>query len=233
MINVILVMSENSANIGSIARVMANFDLNTLILIAPKADHLSEEARSLAKHAQHILDNAEVHGYDYFRKIKKRFDYVIGTTSVLGTDYNLRRLPLTPEQAVQKIDFNKKIALVFGRDGSGLRNEELELCDFIVTIPASKKYPCLNISHSASIILYEVYKKRGASKVNEHIALASRREREIIMKKLNNILDKIDFATPEKKETQRLAWKNLFEKSVLTKREAFAVIGLLRKLERK
>ena len=60
MINVILVGSETSGNIGAIARAMANFDLKNLILVNPKVNHLSQESRNRAKHAQGILHNAKV-----------------------------------------------------------------------------------------------------------------------------------------------------------------------------
>ena len=230
---VVCVQSENSGNIGAIARCMANFDLSRLILVDPLVDHLNEEAVSRSKRAKNILENSVVKPKSYLERgessIFHDFDTVIGTTSVLGSDYNLPRIPLLPEDLSSHIQ--RKSAIIFGRDGTGLRNDELEQCDLIVAIPSSKKYPALNISHAAAILFYELYKTYGYDKLNSHILSASRKEREVILDKINLIIDKTDFSTPEKKETQRLAWKNFVNKSFLSKREAFAVLGLLRKLK--
>ena len=83
---------------------------------------------------------------------------------------------------------------------------------------------------SIGIILYELSKKIKI-KTNSHIKLATPIEKEQIMKNMNNLINKIKFATPSKKQTQKTIWKRIFSKSFLTKREAFAVIGLLKKLK--
>ena len=111
-----------------------------------------------------------------------------------------------------------------------MKNEEINLCDILVTIPASKKYPTLNISHSVSIILYELFKNSVNEKSNSHINFADKNEKDIILKYFNKVLDEMEFSTKEKKETQRIVWRRIVGKAMLTKREAFAVMGFLRKL---
>jgi TrmH family RNA methyltransferase len=238
MITVVLVESENPGNIGAIARAMKNFGLKKLILINPKTDPLCEEAMNRAKHAKELLRNALEKNYSYFQKsskytLFKDFELIVGTTSVLGSDYNIPRLPISPSKFRENFPQKKEIALVFGRDGSGLNNSEIQRCDLVLTIPSSKEYSALNISHAASIIFYELFKSNGKRKINDHIVYVSNKEKEIIMKKINNILEKLDFQTPEKKNTQKLVWKNLINKGFLTKREAFALLGFLKKLEEK
>ena len=231
MITIILLKPETSANIGFISRAMANFDLNKLILIDPKCNHLDEDALKISKHSKNILKKAVVKPYDYFNELKKHFDLIVGTTSVLGSDYNLPRTPLTPQEFVDKIDEKQNIVLIFGNEGTGLSNEEIKKCDFLISIPTSKKYSALNISHAAAILFYEIYKKTGKNKINSHIKKASAKEREIILSKLNNIINSLEFTTEEKRETQRKTWKNLIGKSMMSKREAFSAIGLLKKIE--
>ncbi|RLE44761.1 RNA methyltransferase, partial [Candidatus Woesearchaeota archaeon] len=155
-----------------------------------------------------------------------------GTTARTGSDYNLIRTPITPEKFSEKIkEIGKnKIALVFGREDSGLTNEELKLCDFIVIIPTSKKNRALNLSHSVAILLYEIFKKSKARKIGKNIKAISRKEKQVILEVINNILNKLDFATKEKKETQKKLWKRLIGKAMLTKRESFALIGFLKKI---
>lgn len=228
MLTVVLIEPEIQGNIGAIARVMANFGLNDLVIINPKCE-IGNEAIARAKHAKSLLKKAKIKDFSYLKK----FDYLIATTAVIGTDYNIPRSPLSPEQLAEKLKSRGKIAILFGREGTGLRNKEILKCDFVVTIPSYKKYRTLNISHAASIIFYELFKKSKKQKSTSHIVFASKIEKDIILKKINEILDKLPFATKDKKQTQKIVWKRIIGKSFLTKREAFAVLGFLRKLGKK
>ncbi|MFH1506711.1 MAG: TrmJ/YjtD family RNA methyltransferase [archaeon] len=229
MISVILIEPEVEGNIGAVARVMANFGFKDLILINPKVNHLSLEATSRASHAKDILKKAKVKD----KKFLKRFDYLVATTAKLGSDYNIPRCPLTPEQLADKLARIKnktKIGIVFGRESSGLTNEEIALCDFTVTIPSSQKYPTLNISHSVAVILFSIFIKGKEEKTGENIVPIALREKKQLLLLLDQALDKMSFTTQEKKETQRILWKKLIGKAFLTKREAFALMGFLKKI---
>lgn len=226
MISVVLLEPESPGNIGSVARIMANFNFTKLILVNPQCNHLDLEAVKFAKHGIPILKKAKVAQKTELSK----FHTVIATTSKLGTDYNIPRSPISPEQLSKKPIFKIKnnIALLFGRESKGLFNDELNLADFIVTIPTSRKYPALNLAQSVNIILYELFKSRPS--VSSHIQFASKAEKDQIGKMIKNILDILDFKTPSKKKTQQVIWRRIIGKSFLTKREAFAVMGFLRKL---
>jgi len=224
MTTIILVEPETPGNIGAVARVMANFGFNKLILVNPQCNHLDEEAKNRAKSGLKILEKAKI--TKNLKQTLKQFHTTIATTAMLGTDYNIPRSPLSPEQLAKKT-LPQKTAILFGRESQGLSNEEVNLVDFVVTIPTPKKYPTLNLSHSVTIILYELANKTST----EHIQLASKAEKDQIMKHINNIINKLTFTTPSKKQTQKTIWKRIFSKSFLTKREAFAVIGFLKKLK--
>ena len=229
MIYIILIEPENPGNIGAVARVMKNFDFKNLVLVNPRADILSTETKCRAKHAQDILKNAEITDWNFLTKM----DYLVATTAKLGTDYNIPRSPITPEELAEKINIKQKIGIVIGREGLGLTNEEINKCDFVVSIPGDKRYPTLNISHAVGIILYELYKKHGKNKSNAHIIVADKKSKDILFKRTCELLDRLSFATKEKKETQKLVWKRLYGKAMLTKREAFAVLGFISKVEKK
>lgn len=245
MLHIILIEPEQPGNIGAIARAMKNFELKNLVLINPKCNHLDTEARNRAKHAQDILKKAKIVKFVKQKNKKniktflKKYHTKIATTSQLGTDYNIPRSPITPEQLAEIIEKRKlkttkqKIALVFGREGIGLTNQEILECDFIVNIPATKKYPTLNIAQSAVILFYELFKQKGKKQIEEKYKLASVKDKQQIEKMLKQILDELSFDTNYKKQTQIKVWKRIFGKSFLTKREAFAVMGLLRKLLKK
>lgn len=263
MINIVLIQPEHPGNVGAVARVMANFGLDKLVLVEPLCDKDSSEAIKRAKHALPILKKAKVVKKEYL----DRFDYLIGTTAKLGTDYNIPRSPITPKQLAEKLSCNeevsgmnekkmsemnlkkisrininnssvintKKTALIFGREGIGLTNDEINACDFIVSIPSFRKYPTLNISHACAILFYELFQALGEkeTKTNAMITPASEKDKEVMMMRINQVLDKLEFTTPEKKETQKIVWRRLIGKSMMTKREAFAAIGLWRKISEK
>jgi len=215
---------QTPGNIGALARAMKNFEFANLVLLNPKCNHLDKESLDRATHAKEILKNARI--------IKNLDDYdtIIGTTAILGTDFNLQRNPITPEQ-LSKMTFKGKVGLIIGREGDGMHNEELLKCDIIVTIPTSKKYPTMNVSHAATIILYELFKRSKAEKVGDSIRHATKEDKERIYKLVNETLNKLDFASESKKNTQRLIWKKLIGKSNLTKRELMILYGFLRKIK--
>ena len=123
----------------------------------------------------------------------------------------------------------QNIAILFGREGKGLFNSEIKECDFVVTIPASKKYPVLNLSQSCVVFFYELFNAVAVEKTTSHVVEASAADKKQLFKMLNSVLSKMEFSTKEKKETQRIVWKRIIGKSFMTKREAFALMGFLRK----
>jgi tRNA/rRNA methyltransferase len=229
MISVVLVEPQTPGNIGSVARVMKNFGFANLVLVNPKCDYLADEARWMARHAAQILKKAVV--------VKKlgdlKFDTMVATTAALGRDYNVARLPLTLEQLGGKFnELNKtNSAIVFGRDYTGLRTSELLKCDFVVSISASVKYKSLNLSHAAAVVLYELSKKSRVKKIGSFVP-ASAREKDVIMQVIDRLLKKMPFNFNSKRETQKKIWRRVIGKAMLSRREAFAVIGFLKKAGR-
>lgn len=230
MISVVLVGPEKSGNIGATARVMKNFGLKDLILLEPRCEHLNREAIDRASHAADILKRARI-----INKAElSSFNLLVGTTAKYGTDYNIPRIPLTPaelSQKVRELSPKSKIGILFGRESQGLSNKELMMCDFSVTIPTSPSYPTMNLSHSVAVVLYELFKEQLTQNIKSRFTPISEKEREVIMGKIEKILVKMQFSAPSRRQTQRELWRRLLGKSMLTRREAFTLIGFLRKLE--
>ena len=93
---------------------------------------------------------------------------------------------------------------------------------------SSKEYKTMNISHAVAILLYELF---AYTHKETKFPPMTADEKRIIEKKIEKILNKMHFSTEDKRETQRRVWKRIIGKAMLTKREAFALIGFLRKLE--
>ncbi len=228
MISVVLVEPETAGNVGSVARAMKNFGLRSLFLVNPKCNHLDLDAVSRAKHAGEILKMAVVLKSFSHMKI---FDTLVATTAALGADSNVVRIPLSPEQLAEKLRGSGKrnVAVVFGREGTGLRNSELMKCDFVVSIPSSVKYRALNVSHAAAIVFYELSKKSKMRKVGSNYASATSVEVNVIMGLVESLLERMPFHFDSQRETQKKIWRRLIGKAMLSRREAFSVIGFFKK----
>jgi len=229
-LSVLLLGVEHPGNLGAIARAMKNFGLSDLVLISPKCDPADIVAKNRAKWANDILERARVTDID----VLGEFDLVVGTTGKNGDDFNLPRSPLTPEQLREKLaetDDDARVALLFGREGNGLINAELKLCDFVVTIPTSPEYPSLNLSHAVAVILYELTAKAHGDALLERFPLVRAPEKAQLLKMIDETLEALPFATLEKQVTQDVLWKRLAGKSLLTQREAKALMGFFRKVE--
>jgi len=224
MMHVILFEPETSGNVGAVARVMKNFGFDKLILINPKIE-IDDIAIARSKHAKDVLTSAKIED----EKILDKYDILIGTTAKTGTDYNIERSPMDPRELAAKVSQDSKAALLIGREGIGLTNDELSRCDFSVTIPADEGYPTLNISHALGIILYELYLQNNQTKSNEKIEMMGKKDKDVLMEYINASIENMDFSTDVKKELQKKIFKRFVGKAMLTKREAFALIGYFKK----
>jgi tRNA/rRNA methyltransferase len=218
--DIILIEPQISGNIGAIARSMKNFGFENLILINPCK--IDQEARNRAKHAQEILDNATV--LNSFDELD--YDLLVGTSAITGKDYNLARSPIMPHE----LELPKgKIGLVFGREDTGLRNEELLKLDFTVRIPTNPEYPTMNLSHASTILMYEFSKHRLGEDIRKKHLLAKSEEKKVLLSLIDDLISNTDFRSEHEALTQRKVWKKMIGKSMLTQREIYALLGFIKK----
>lgn len=222
---------ENPGNLGAVARACKNFGFRNLVLVNPKAKKDDEEAISRAKWAKDVLKKAKI----VKAKSLEGYDYLISTSAKLGTDYNIPRSPLSPEQLAKKLHQpgmrRKKIGLLFGRESMGLTNEEIARCDFLVSVPGAKGYPVFNLSHAVVIILYELFKTGSKETSSSHIPLLSGKERKVLNGYMEKAVNKLEFKPQEKQITQRKVWRQVLAKAFLTRREGFALMGFFKKIK--
>jgi tRNA/rRNA methyltransferase len=229
MIHIILLEPEHEGNVGAICRAIANFGFKDLVIVNPKCNLESDELYRRAKHSKSIVKNIKV-----VKRLPK-YDLLIGSTSKLSNDYNVARTPLSAEQLAEKltgIKTKKNIGLLFGKESIGLTNKEIAKCNFLVSINTDKSYPVLNLSHAVAILLYEIHRKQGKTKLLEEIEPATQTELKQMEKMTADIIDKANFNVPGKITKQKQIWKNIFNKSMMSKREAFGVMGLLSKIKK-
>ena len=162
---VVLVRPENDGNIGAVARVMANFGISDLRVVGGGIEW-SEETRNRAKHAQWVLDGAA--SFDAIGDASSDCSLVVGTSGKRESgDKTAFRHFLNPEDLPSRVkDTDSRVALVFGPEGKGLLNEELNICDLLVSVPTWEGYPILNLSHAVAILCYEWYKAPDSEPVD-------------------------------------------------------------------
>lgn len=152
-IRFVLIGTTHPGNIGAVARAMKNMRLSRLCLVRPKIFPCAE-ATARASGADDLLQHAEI--YDSLD------DALAGCRLVVGTSARLRSVEwpqLDPRECAGVLLEESRhgdVALLFGRESSGLSNEELDRCHYLVNIPANPEYSSLNLAQAAQILAYEL-----------------------------------------------------------------------------
>ena len=156
LINIVLVETSHPGNIGSAARAMKTMGLSKLSLVNPK-DFPSGDANALSGNARDVLDNVTI--YSSLQEAIKQSTFIYATSA---RNRSINWPTVNPEKAAEQIidqvTGDKEISIVFGREDRGLTNEELQLANFHLEIPANPEYPVLNIAMSVQIVAYELFK---------------------------------------------------------------------------
>ena len=239
---IVLVQPEHAGNIGAIARIMKNFDFNNLIIFNPieeKQRIFSHETHGYAMHGSDVLENSEiimVNQEDHlqcFKEYMKKFDLVFATTAK-GKHYrNIKRLAVFLDDVnLPTSESLLKVAILFGKESRGLTNEELDVADVLIRIPTADIYPTLNISHACGIILYEIFKKIHSVKLGRGInpvLLADKNDRRLLYELISEIISMLKIRT-HRKERVLLSFKNIFERSLISRKELSLIFGVLSKI---
>jgi tRNA (cytidine32/uridine32-2'-O)-methyltransferase len=152
-IRVVLVNTSHPGNIGAAARAMKTMGLKHLYLVSPKIfPHVN--ADEMASGALDVLGQAKV--------VATLDEALVDCTLVVGTSARDRTIPwphLLPREFAEKAcaeAVKTQVAVMFGRESSGLTNEELQRCHFHLSIPSNPEYSSLNIASAVQVIAYEL-----------------------------------------------------------------------------
>ncbi|MGQ9514597.1 MAG: RNA methyltransferase [Thermoproteota archaeon] len=221
---VVLVQPKYSGNIGSVSRAMKNFGFHDLVLVSPLAK-IDDVARKYAMKAQDLLDRANV--VSSIEDAIKEFDLAVGTTARSAKrSSNVLRGAYTPREVAQIANrTTARIALLFGREDIGLKNEELELCDIVLRIPSSHIYPTLNVASAAAIVMYELF---SASKPATRLKAANASDVDRICSEAEKLLEEIGYQAYRRNRAIR-ALRNILGRATPTAREASLLVGIFRK----
>lgn len=217
--SVTLVEPNYPVNVGHAARLVKNFGVKKLYLVNPKVD--ISMAAVYASHASDILDRAIV---TTFENVRKDNELLVATTAVkaLKTSNVIRR-PVGPDRLRVLLSSSRTSSLVFGRDTTGLTNEEIRMCDVTTTIDTAPAYRALNIGHAVAIVLYLAFKgERMRGRVQ------SRKAREVFAESLYELAAASNMP-PQKLRNIFEAGKRIATASNLTDMQLNVMTGIFRK----
>jgi TrmH family RNA methyltransferase len=229
--SLILVEPTKAQNLGSIARVMMNFGFSKLILINPRVSLASPEIEIVARRGIQIINHADIR-FSSLQEVRDEFNLLIGTTARIGSDYNLNRVALTPEEVFTSELVGNEIGIVFGREQYGLKNEEINICDLLVCIPSNEEYPVLNLSHALSIILYSIQnslksnQNQKLEKKTKH-RVANSNEKEQLKLYFNQLIEEVNYH-PEKQHVASKAFSNILSRGYVSGREVTTLMGVFK-----
>ncbi len=236
-IRIVLVGTQHPGNIGAAARAMKTMGLRRLLLVAPmRFPHADAEA--MAAGAEDVLTAAQRHD--------TLADAISDCRLVLGCTARSRRVALdelSPREAAQRLRsaaIETPVALVFGRERTGLSNEELQLCHAAVHIPANPEYSSLNIAAAVQVLSYELRLALLEASADDADASGSARrepsashaELEGFFAQLADTLDAIDFHKGRAPESAMRKLRRIFLRSGLNARDVRLLRGVLADAQR-
>lgn len=155
-ISFILVEPAVPENVGAAARAIKTMGFSQLVLVNP-CDYLNGPARWLAHGSGEILEQAQV--FPSLKEAIAGFDFVVGTSAKKrSVKYDYHPLPELPKLLSSKGSTVQNVAIVFGCEESGLRNDELKFCDLVTTIPMKTTFPSLNLAQAVMLYAWELSK---------------------------------------------------------------------------
>ncbi len=224
-INIVLVNTSHPGNIGSTARAMKTMGLNQLTLVSPK-DFPSKIANAKAVGCTDILDNAKV--------TTLLSEAVCNSKLIVGFSARSRKSNI-PSLSIDNLNkllahYDDEVSIVFGNEQSGLSNEDLRLCNYIVTIPTDKAYSSLNLAFAVQIFSYEFFKFRNSeskiiNKIDADIAKQSTKNH--LIEVFLSIMTDLNIITDQNKRSLTQNIYIIFNKLSINDNEANLFLGVL------
>ena len=230
----VLVKPQLGENIGACARSMKNFGFSKLHLVSPKFSFPNHKTKVTSVGALDLIDTAKV--FDNTEEALSEFDIVI-SLSARKRDINKKNISISDLFNILKKRKNSNFGFMFGPENSGLSNKDISLSNYILQIPTSKKFKSINLSHSVTIICYEIFKflnKNFLKKNKKIFKISSKSKISSFVKHLINLLETKDFFIPqEKKHSMILNINNLIYRFEPNDKELRILASIISSLSKK
>lgn len=227
-IQIVLVDTQDAANIGSVCRAMKTMGIKKLAIVS-KREYDKDRVKTLALHAYDIFENAKF--YSSLEEALSTSIYSVGATRRRGK--NRKADYLSPEQLSEKVSKMGEgiVSVVFGREDRGLTDNEVNCCSQIVTIATSDEFPSLNLSQAVQIITYSFYNKLKPYPV-ENTPVTKERIKEGVEKSIS-YLDEIKYFKQDlDREWTKSLLKDVYERASLNESELQRLEKIYYKIEK-
>jgi len=224
----VLVEPSHGGNVGAAARALKNLGFSRIAIVAPRCDPRGEDARRMAVDAADLLERVTVHeGLDGALAGART---VVGTSARTGRHRrpHFRLDELAP--SLGEMVAAEGLALVFGREAHGLRDDELDRCTHLVHFPAAEEYPSFNLAQSVLLAAYEVRRACLAPPPAAVEVPAEHRSREAMYAQLAGALEAIGFFGGQTREVMRRRLRRMLGKASLTEDEVRILRGIARQV---
>jgi len=231
-LKVILVEPNGPLNVGSVARLCSNFEVDELRIVSPKCEILSLDAKKMALKGQKFLDNCRI-----FNNLENAiFDCDLVLASSGRIDVSKDLFFESSEDVFNWTKSFKKInnlAIIFGREDSGLTNDELLLANKTFYIPTSINNPSLNLSHAVSIALYELNKssKRNFDQELKVFNLASSKQIHDSFLEIEELLLKVGYLLKHTSKAKISKFKNFILRANTSMHEINVLRGIVHQIK--
>lgn len=232
----VLVGTQHPGNIGAAARALKTMGFHQLVLVAPE-NHPTDEAFRRAAGADDVLTQAVV--------VQTLAEAVADCRLVLGCTARSRKVqleelaPRAAAERVLKFSSTDRVAVVFGRERTGLENDELQLCHAAVHVPANPGYSSLNLAAAVQVLAYEVRVALlgaeptvPAEVVSENEMAATHAQLEGFFSQLGDTLEQIDFHKGRAPDSALRKFRRLFMRADMNQQEVRLLRGMLADAQR-
>lgn len=224
-VGVILLFPKRAGNVGSTARIMKNFGIKELTVVSNRNVLDTFQAKKMAVHAEDILKNARC--YRCLRDAIADYNIVVGTTGKFHKDAPTE-LDINNLNTITEMAKKNRIAFLFGPEDRGLSGEELSYCNYSLTIPTSKEYPSLNLSHAVGIVAYEVFKSSSTMPALPERKIAKKESLERLYWKMKEQYLEIGFLDKINPERIMKLIRTIYDRALLDEREVRVLLGILK-----
>lgn len=227
-IAVILNQPRYSENIGAAARAVRNMGIGRLVVVDPQ-NYDVDRVLKLATHvASDVVAQIEIH--KNLEEALSCYSYVVGTTARLGGQRQAVTTPSRLAENLVAISHENRVAILFGPEDKGLKNEDIRYCHALVSIPTAE-FSSINLAQSVMIMCYEIFIADLQDNAQFTPRLATVHELEGMYDQLKDVLVRINYINPENPDYWLDKLRHFLNRMRLRAREVSIIRGICRQID--
>lgn len=234
---IVLKHPQLGENIGMVARAMLNFGLTELRLVQPREEWPNDKAIATASGAIDVIENTKV--YETLNEAVHDVHMIYGTTARGRDMVNVIHTPATAAKDIQEQTLlDKTTAIVFGAERTGLENDDIALCNALITYPTNPDFSSLNLAQAVLLMSYELMRSAEETadkklKKSSNTPFATRGEFDNFLNRLYDDLEERNFFKTEKmKPVMKQNIESMFVRTQMTEQELNTLHGIMAAMKR-